>query len=189
MFAGPLIVERVVVQSGASVASGFSRLACACVAVAFILVSQAGCVQRRMTIRSNPPGALVYIDNYEIGTTPCSTDFIYYGTREIRLVRDGYETLTVLQPIPAPWYQIFPIDFFAENVVPFEILDERALDFQLRPQVMAPTQDLLQRADQLRHGSRVEGFIPPAAWPGGPPVQPLPAPAPSPGVPELRLPQ
>ena len=53
-----------------------------------------GCVQRRMTIRSSPPGAMVYVDNQEIGTTPVSTGFTYYGTREFRLVKDGYETLT-----------------------------------------------------------------------------------------------
>ena len=57
-------------------------------------------------VRSNPPGAMVYVDNQPIGTTPCATSFIYYGTREIRLVKPGYETLTVNQPIPAPWYQI-----------------------------------------------------------------------------------
>ncbi len=62
----------------------------------------------------------------EVITTPMSwvaTDFIYYGTRQIRLVKDGFETLTVLQPIPAPWYQVFPIDFFAENVVPISDCD------------------------------------------------------------------
>ena len=57
-------------------------------------------------VRSNPPGAMVYVDNQPIGTTPCATDFIYYGTREIRLVKAGYETLTVNQPLPAPWYEI-----------------------------------------------------------------------------------
>ncbi|MEI6037860.1 MAG: PEGA domain-containing protein, partial [Planctomycetota bacterium] len=51
-------------------------LACACVS---LLCASTGCVQRRMTIRSNPPGALVYVDDYQIGATPVSTDFIYYG--------------------------------------------------------------------------------------------------------------
>ena len=54
-------------------------------------------MQRRLTIRSNPPGALVYVDDYQIGTTPVSTDFVYYGTRKVRLVKSGHETLTVLQ--------------------------------------------------------------------------------------------
>ena len=32
-----------------------------------------GCVRRRMTVRSNPPGAVVFVDDQEIGTTPAST--------------------------------------------------------------------------------------------------------------------
>ncbi len=27
----------------------------------------------------------------QIGVTPISTDFLYYGTREVRLVKDGFE--------------------------------------------------------------------------------------------------
>ena len=70
-----------------------------------------------------PPGALVYVDNYEIGTTPVSTDYIYYGTRRIRLVKDGYATLDIKQWIPPPWYEIIGIDFVSENLVPAEIRD------------------------------------------------------------------
>ena len=75
-----------------------------------------GCVRRRMTIRSSPPGATVYVDNYELGPTPRSINFTHYGTRQIRLVKDGYETLTLLQPVPAPWYQLPVLDFFSENL-------------------------------------------------------------------------
>ena len=64
---------------------------------------------------------MVFVDNQQIGTTPCSVDFTYYGTREIRLVKPGFETLTVNQPIPTPWYQIPPIDFVSENLVPTQI--------------------------------------------------------------------
>jgi hypothetical protein len=109
-----------------------------------------GCVQRRLTIRSDPPGARVYVGDEEIGTTPASTDFVYYGTRKIRLVKDGYETLVVNQPIPAPWYQIPPLDFVAENVVPGEIRDERVVNYQLVPLQPRSTEQLLARADQVR---------------------------------------
>jgi hypothetical protein len=115
----------------------------------------AGCVERRMTVRTNPPGALLYVDDYEIGTTPVSTNFTYYGTRKIRLVKDGYETLTLMQPIPAPWYEYTPADFVAENLVPGQIRDQRTLDFQLKPQVVVPTEQLLSRAEQLRRGVHV----------------------------------
>ena len=96
--------------------------------------------------------ALVYVDDYEIGVTPVSTSFIYYGTRKIRLVKDGYETLTVMQSIPSPWYEYVPLDFVSENFVPGQIRDQRVLDFQLKPQMLVPTDQLLQRAEQLRRG-------------------------------------
>jgi len=46
-----------------------------------LFVCGSGCVQRRMTVRTNPPGALLYVDDYEIGTTPVSTEFLYYEKR------------------------------------------------------------------------------------------------------------
>ena len=56
---------------------------------ASMLLPASGCVRRRLNVRTNPPGALVYVDNQQIGTTPCSVDFTYYGTREIRLDQAG----------------------------------------------------------------------------------------------------
>ena len=128
-----------------------------------------GCVRRRLTVRSNPPGALVYIDDQEIGTTPVSTSFIYYGTRKVRLVRDGYETITVLERFRAPWYQIPPLDFVSENVWPRELRDERILEFQLVPKKVVPRQELLEQAENLRRGSR-EGYV--APLPALPPMTP-----------------
>lgn len=125
-----------------------------------LLCMATGCVQRRMTIRSNPPGALVYVDNYEIGTTPVSTDFIYYGKRKIRLVKDGYETLTVEQRFWPPWYQYFPIDFVAENLYPGEIRDEHELDFPMVPQMVVPTNQLIGRAEDLRRESHSQMLAP-----------------------------
>jgi hypothetical protein len=136
-------------------------------------------VQRRLTIRSNPPGARVYVGDEEIGTTPVSTDFVYYGTRKIRLVKDGYETLVVNQPIPTPWYQIPPLDFVSENVVPGEIRDERVVNYQLVPLQNVPSDQLLGRAEQLRANSGAQPIstVPPAIvvpQPAGVPVTPAP---------------
>ena len=141
-----------------------------------------GCLRRRLMVRSNPPGAMVYVDNQPIGTTPCATDFVYYGTREIRLVKPGYETLTVNQPIPVPWYEVPPLDFFTENVVPQKIQDYRTVSYNMVPQVIVPTEQLLSRAEELRQ-STLQGAILPAAATSMPgistPVLPaVPTPAP-----------
>ena len=128
-----------------------------------------------LTIRSNPPGALVYVDDYQIGTTPVSTSFIYYGTRKIRLVLSGYETKTILQPVPTPWYQYPGLDFVTETLVPGEIRDERVVEYQLTPQVIVPSQQLLGRAENLRHELRAPSApLPPAAPSYGPGVSTTP---------------
>jgi hypothetical protein len=137
-----------------------------------------GCVRRRLAVRSNPPGALVFVDNQQIGTTPCSVDFTYYGTREIRLVKPGYETLTVNQPIPTPWYEIPPIDFVSENLMPNKIMDHRTASFEMQPQLIVPTEQLLDRANQLRQATLEEATVPAAsvAIPNATvPLSPVPA--------------
>lgn len=143
-----------------------------------------------MTIRTNPPGAQCYIDDYEIGVTPCATDFVYYGTRKIRLVKDGYETLTVEQRIRPPWFEWFPLDFVTENLYPGELRDEQAFSYQLVPQRIMPPVEILERAENLRRASHLEGFNPPQDMvnapaptrPGAQPgARPLPRPPGTPG--------
>jgi hypothetical protein len=147
------------------------------IAAAAVGLLTTGCVQRRMTIRSNPPGAQVYIDNQEIGRTPVSTDFIYYGRRDIRLVKDGYETLQVKQSIWAPWYEWPVLAFFAENVVPFELRDERRFDYQMQPAMVVPSQTLLSRAEELRAAQIVSPVVPAQVGPPtAVPTQPLTSP-------------
>ena len=144
------------------------------------MVLQTGCLRRRLMVRSNPPGARVYVDNQPIGTTPCATDFVYYGTREIRLVKAGFETLTVNQPIPAPWYQIPPLDFVSENIIPRKIQDFRTVSFNMVPQVIVPSEQLLGRAEQLRQIT-LQGAVLPASTTSIPGVV-------TPGLPALSAP-
>jgi hypothetical protein len=166
------MARAVILRHWVSLKSGHACIAWVLVA-AIALCSGSGCVQRRLTIRSNPPGALVYVDDYPIGTTPVSTNFVYYGKRKVRLVLSGYETLTVIQPIPTPWYEYPGLDFVSENILPGEIRDERVVDYQLKPQVMVPSQQLLGRAENLRQGV-ASGQAPLAPPPGGPSFGPPP---------------
>jgi hypothetical protein len=134
--------------------------------LAVLALVQSGCVKRRLTVRSDPPGALVYVDDVQIGTTPASVSYTYYGTRKIRLVRDGYETLTVDHTFYPPWYEAPGLDFVSENLIPWEIRDERALHFKMLPQRLTPMDQLLERGENLRRGSQVQ------LVPQGPTTQP-----------------
>ncbi len=146
-----------------------------------------GCVRRRMLIRSQPAGATVYVDDQEIGMTPVSVEFTYYGTRKVQLIKDGYETLTVKQAFFPPWYQFPVLEFVSETLSPWEHRDEHVLDFQMEPMQILPADRLLERAQELRTNASY-GFSPalpqttqrqPPAAPGSitstpPAVLPLP---------------
>lgn len=134
---------------------GRSRLSWVGLLLAVFCVFQAGCVHRRVTLQSDPPGALVLIDGEERGYTPYSMDFTYYGTREIQLVKPGYETLTVMQKIPKPWYQVFPIEFFSDNFWPCRTTDRNNFFYRMQPHTIAPVEELLDRANGLRTESQV----------------------------------
>jgi hypothetical protein len=166
--------------------------------VLLLALASVGCVQRRMMIRSHPAGALVYLNGQELGRTPITTDFTYYGDFEVKLVKDGYETETIIQPVPMPWYQWPVVDFVAENVVPQKIHDRRELSYNLRPKVKQTPEQIVSAAEQLRLASRSQGMPQPTpnfAEPVPPPagIQPLPQPTgpnllPPPGVQPLPSP-
>jgi hypothetical protein len=115
-----------------------------------IFTIPSGCVRRRLTVRTNPPGAMVYVDHQPIGQTPVSHSFTYYGTRHFEIVRDGYKTEKFLRTFNPPWYQIPPLDFFAENVWPYEKRDERIVDVQLTPDQPIATESLIANGESLR---------------------------------------
>src|SRR5215467_6691253 len=92
-----------------------------------LVVGAAGCVERRYTIRTDPPGALVIVNKEEIGASPASRSFVYYGDREIDIYLDGYKPLHVIQPMNAPWWDNYVTEFFTENLIPVTFRDEKRL--------------------------------------------------------------
>ena len=127
-----------------------SRRPAVCVLAALAGAASLGCVERRMTIRSSPSNALVVLDGREIGHTPCSVPFDYYGDRQIRLMKDGFETRTVNQKIAAPWYQWPGLDFVSEVLFPWTIRDDREYVYSLEPALTTNADELLERAAEVR---------------------------------------
>ena len=109
-----------------------------------------GCVERRYTIRTDPPGALVIANSEPIGTTPVSKSFTFYGDRSIRIIKEGYETKDVVAKLKAPWYDNVVTEFFTENLVPYTFRDEIELNYKLEPAQPADANDLLNRSEAIR---------------------------------------
>ncbi|TWU42005.1 PEGA domain-containing protein [Novipirellula artificiosorum] len=118
------------------------------------ILSSSGCVRRRMTVRTSPPGATISVDNQVIGTSPAATSFVYYGARDIRVEKDGYRTETIRRRLNPPWYEWPVLDFVSETLWPGELRDERIIDVQLVPKTLEPTPNVLERADALRTQSQ-----------------------------------
>jgi hypothetical protein len=134
------------------------------VVVAFGLTfSLSGCVERRYTIRTDPPGALVIANGEPIGTTPVSKSFTFYGDRTFRIVKEGYETKDVIEKFRAPWYDNVLTEFFTENLNPYTFRDEVEFNYKLTPARPADTGDLLRRAE----ATRIQGQAPPVQRPTG----------------------
>ncbi len=107
-----------------------------------------------MTIRSDPPGALVQMEGEDIGYTPVSIDFDHYGTREITLIKDGYETITAMQKVRTPWHQKVGVDLFTDNFSPVKVNDRMEYTFTLNKQELVSNDQLLQRGRDLRNQAR-----------------------------------
>ncbi len=73
-----------------------------------------GCVQRTITVTSAPAGALVYLNDEEIGRTPTTVPFTWYGLYDVRLIKDGYETLNTTRRAEPPLFDTLGLDLISE---------------------------------------------------------------------------
>jgi hypothetical protein len=117
-----------------------------------------GCVEQTMSIESNPPGALVYLNDQEVGRTPMTRDFKWYGDYDVQVRLEGYETLKTHQKVIAPAWNWVPFDLFAA-LLPFTFKDERQFSYALTP--LDPAKDepagLIGRAESMR--GQLEGSV------------------------------
>jgi hypothetical protein len=111
-----------------------------------------GCVERKLTINTNPSGALVLLNDEEIGVTPATVSFNWYGDYNVTIRKPGCETLQTHKKLQAPWYDCFPFDFFAQVLYPGRIVDSYEWSFDLQPQKETSRQELIKAAEQLRPG-------------------------------------
>jgi hypothetical protein len=114
-----------------------------------VMVLLAGCVERKLTINTEPEGALVVLNDEEIGTSPVTVGFNWYGDYSVRISKEGYETLNTHRDLKGPWYDSFPFDFFAQIVNPNRIVDAYEWTFELSPKQQISQEELIKNAREL----------------------------------------
>ena len=75
-----------------------------------ILILLSGCVERQLTIKTHPDEAVVILNDEEIGLSPVTVNFNWYGDYRVRIQKEGYETLNTHRELKGPWYDHFPFD-------------------------------------------------------------------------------
>ena len=99
-------------------------------------------------------GTVVGVDEHPGARAPSlllTLDLGTYGTHDVVLQKDGYDTLKTMQTVPPPWYQRLPFEIFSDNLLPFQLTNRHDFSYQLQPSPTVPsTQGLRERANSLR---------------------------------------
>jgi hypothetical protein len=116
-----------------------------------LLLVAGGCVERTLQIQSDPPGALVHLNGEEAGRTPMRKNFIWYGTYDVQLRKEGYVAKNEQARVWAPWLQIPPIDLLFE-ILPVPLRDNHAVSYRMEPLSERQTdpEQLIDRAAEMR---------------------------------------
>lgn len=137
-----------------------------------------GCLERRLHITSDPPGALVHLNDAEVGRTPCQVDFEFYGVYDVRLELEGFEPLMTSAEAKVPAHEL-PVVDLAALILPIKFTNDVRWHFALTP-TDADTDALLGRARDLRE--QLDRPDPVTAQPEAtsahPPAEGQPAPSP-----------
>jgi len=111
-----------------------------------------GCVRRTIRITSQPSGALVWLNDREIGRTPLEVEFVHYGRYDVRIVKDGYEAMIGSGDAKPPVWDNVGLDLVAE-ILPMEFESLIEWHYDLEPKIADPDERraaLLERAHEIR---------------------------------------
>ena len=114
------------------------------------VLTLSGCLERQLTIRTEPTAALVELNDEEIGISPVTVNFNWYGDYNVRIIKDGFETLKTHRLLKAPWYDHFPFDFFAQILSSNKRVDKYEWHFTLEPKKEVNPDQLIQDALKLK---------------------------------------
>jgi hypothetical protein len=107
-----------------------------------------GCVERKITILTEPSGALVALNDEEIGTSPVTVGFEWYGDYNVRISKEGFQTLITHRNLKRPLRDRAPLDLCDDM---FNTrMDEYTWTFKLEPYQQIPKDQLIDDAVKMQ---------------------------------------
>jgi len=113
-----------------------------------------GCIERTVTVNTEPQGATVFLNDQEVGQSPVTVPFTWYGDYDVIVRKNGYKTLRTNHRLHAPWCQLPGIDLFSECLIPFTVRDRQVMPtFMLEEQSFPTRDDLLLNAEEMEQAT------------------------------------
>src|SRR5262245_58299108 len=122
------------------------------------LLCLSGCIERRLQITSDPPGATVWLNDVQIGTTPTEAGFRYFGIYDVRLHKQGYEPLATKKKAEAPLYEYPGPDLVAE-AMPWTTHTILKWEFKLEPALELRGDPKVTREELIARGKEMQGMV------------------------------
>ena len=107
-----------------------------------------GCVERKITIITEPAGAIVSLNDEEIGASPVTVGFEWYGDYSVRITKQGYQTLNTHQDLKRPLRDRAPFDLFDDILS--KRTDEYTWRFKLEPYKQLEKEQMIEDAKKLQ---------------------------------------
>ncbi len=125
------------------------RGALSTIGVCVLAAGLAGCIERSLTITSEPPGAVVTLSSVEVGRTPVTVPITWIGDYDVALRLEGYETLKTHHQMELKLIEVPPFDLLAE-LSPKTYRDDQTVHFRLAKQTEPTDEEIIRRSEDLR---------------------------------------
>ncbi|MGD9692432.1 MAG: PEGA domain-containing protein [Phycisphaerales bacterium] len=112
-----------------------------------------GCIERTIHITSEPPGAMVWVNDVEVGRTPVDVEYEWEGAYDVRVMLEGYEAVWEKREVKGAAHDFPGVDLVA-TVAPARFRSETSWHFELRA-AQDDVDGLLERGTRMRE--RAEG--------------------------------
>ncbi|MFG0252967.1 MAG: PEGA domain-containing protein [Phycisphaerales bacterium JB038] len=123
-------------------------------ALAASLALMSGCLERVIHVTTEPPGALVHLNDREVGRTPLEIPFQEFGTYDVRVELAGYEPIHTGAEASAPPWEWPGLDL-AAMILPFPFKTEVRWHYDLQASDFDEAA-LLERATRRRDAFQAE---------------------------------